>query len=667
MMASMAGQPLHLSSLPRWMEPGRPFERDGLATRFAPFVGAALASAILIVVGPTIREPGVLVLGIVTATAAFSAPLVLPWQRVPPWLDAVPPIVGLVAIGLFRHAAGGAGSGYAPFALFPILWLALFGTRRQLAAGLVVTTAVLAAPLLVGAPGYIEGEWHRAGILIVVGAFTGLLIQRLVAEVRVRGGELKERGEQLAAQAGLNRAILDAADDAIVSMDESGRIVDWNRATEALLGDHAPLLGRDLFETLFPPAERDSLRSGFRRLLDEARLADDRRFETELLLASGATLPAEVTIAVSGEGGARRIHAFLRDISARRDAERSAREHLDDLARLLAVARELGRADPEFDGRMAICRAARDLAGSELALFFEARPDEQALVATGTSEDGPGLQISLDAQRSLTAAVFASGEPTFVGDLLLDARVDQAAARRLDVRAAYWQPVLRLGRPIGVLVVYWRTPREPASKRIESLLELFATQAAAVVERADLIGRLESLALTDGLTGVANRRALEDVLDRELAGAERSAEPLSIVLLDLDHFKRYNDRNGHQAGDRLLRESARAWSRIVRPTDTVARFGGEEFIVVLPETDIAAAVRIANRLRAAVPGGQTVSAGVATWNGDESIAELIARADAALYEAKAEGRNRTSRARLRLQPVPPRPAGGGEDPLSDAG
>jgi diguanylate cyclase (GGDEF)-like protein len=110
-------------------------------------------------------------------------------------------------------------------------------------------------------------------------------------------------------------------------------------------------------------------------------------------------------------------------------------------------------------------------------------------------------------------------------------------------------------------------------------------------------------------------------------------------MLDLDHFKDYNDERGHQAGDRLLKQSAAAWATELRASDTLARYGGEEFTVALPGCTITNAKALVERLREVMPGGQTVSAGVACWNGRESAEELVGRADAALYQAKRNGRD----------------------------
>ncbi len=155
-----------------------------------------------------------------------------------------------------------------------------------------------------------------------------------------------------------------------------------------------------------------------------------------------------------------------------------------------------------------------------------------------------------------------------------------------------------------------------------------------------LMVQLSQLAREDGLTGVANRRTLDERLPQEMARATRQHYPLSIVMIDLDHFKRFNDRRGHAAGDALLRNAAQAWMRQLRPTDLLARYGGEEFTLVLPSCDEAQAEHMVERLQPLMPERQTFSAGIATWNGQDTVQELLAAADRALLQAKRGGRNR---------------------------
>ncbi|HRK56064.1 MAG TPA: GGDEF domain-containing protein [Burkholderiaceae bacterium] len=158
---------------------------------------------------------------------------------------------------------------------------------------------------------------------------------------------------------------------------------------------------------------------------------------------------------------------------------------------------------------------------------------------------------------------------------------------------------------------------------------------------ARLVRRLGYLVHEDALTGVVNRRGLDERLPQEMARAKRSGAPLTVAMLDLDYFKRFNDRRGHGAADVLLREAAQAWRRQLRPSDLLARYGGEEFTLVLPACEAEQAEQLIERLRPVVPEHQTFSAGVATWNGQDSMEELLRTADIALLTAKKEGRNRT--------------------------
>jgi diguanylate cyclase (GGDEF)-like protein len=173
-----------------------------------------------------------------------------------------------------------------------------------------------------------------------------------------------------------------------------------------------------------------------------------------------------------------------------------------------------------------------------------------------------------------------------------------------------------------------------------SVQRLVLRRRADAAEREELLGRLAELAATDELTGLANRRVWDERLQYELARSARDQEPLSMVLLDMDRFKRYNDRFGHPQGDRLLRDAALAWAPQLRSTDLLARVGGEEFAVVLPACPLEDAVSVAERLRTATPHGETCSLGVAQWDFNVSASQLYAIADEALYRAKEGGRNR---------------------------
>jgi diguanylate cyclase (GGDEF)-like protein/PAS domain S-box-containing protein len=161
-------------------------------------------------------------------------------------------------------------------------------------------------------------------------------------------------------------------------------------------------------------------------------------------------------------------------------------------------------------------------------------------------------------------------------------------------------------------------------------------------ERQELLQRVEAMARTDPTTGLPNRRAWEDELRQAIARAQRHRHSLALGLVDLDRFKLFNDAHGHPAGDALLAEAAATWRLTLRMTDFIARYGGDEFALLLPDCSPDETLRLLDRFRTATPQGQTVSVGIAHWDRSESPENLLARADAALYEAKKAGRDRVA-------------------------
>jgi diguanylate cyclase (GGDEF)-like protein len=207
---------------------------------------------------------------------------------------------------------------------------------------------------------------------------------------------------------------------------------------------------------------------------------------------------------------------------------------------------------------------------------------------------------------------------------------------------------------VGVIVLeHPRTSGLQIQRRIVQMVAQFAAHGALALRNAHLLEEIKRMADTDGLTGLANRRSFQKTLEREMSRAARNGESVTLLMADVDHFKRFNDEHGHQAGDEALRLVAEALVAACRDFDLPARYGGEEFAVILPACSSAESLRVGERLREAMSSidaleGITASAGVATFPTHASDHDgLIRAADEALYESKRSGRGRLSRSKRR--------------------
>ncbi len=193
-----------------------------------------------------------------------------------------------------------------------------------------------------------------------------------------------------------------------------------------------------------------------------------------------------------------------------------------------------------------------------------------------------------------------------------------------------------------VLLIHHEREYQETDAEVHEVAKAIAGILLAMTNRAAFVSTLRHESRTDPLTGLANRRSLLERMADEMGRAARVRRPLCVAMIDLDHFKEYNDARGHVTGDTALRALASQMVSKVREQDLVARYGGEEFCVVLPYTGSSGAATLMEGIRAAVDGLDipTLSIGIAEWDGTESATGLIERADAALYRAKAAGRNR---------------------------
>jgi len=358
-----------------------------------------------------------------------------------------------------------------------------------------------------------------------------------------------------------------------------------------------------------------------------------------LVLAAGLfALNAAREDAVLHERYARALELAQRSLDAQQAAARVSRNLIWVTGHGADIA---PRPEPSAESLRQLTQSLEALA-AELAALRESERDAAMTpkeVARAEEATARLLALARDWPRRWAAArqpqerlrLEAAAEAEFdaidaaLGDLLAVRRAHIAEAARVEHRAD------RIAR-VGVL----------AAGSLGLVLGLMLTLVAwrSMSTNALLMSQLSQLAREDSLTGVANRRTLDERLPQEMARAGRHKYALSLVMIDLDHFKRFNDRRGHAAGDELLRNAAQAWLRQLRPSDLLARYGGEEFTLVLPSCDEEQAERMVERLQPLMPERQTFSAGIATWNGLDSTAGLLAAADRALLQAKRGGRNR---------------------------
>lgn len=312
-----------------------------------------------------------------------------------------------------------------------------------------------------------------------------------------------------------------------------------------------------------------------------------------------------------------------------------ARRREEILRDVTSVIKALDKSSREH-ARNELCSAAKAIGDASFAILYEATGGDRLLRSTAMSGlDIAPIEIAAD-KRSGAKGAFLSGRPLLFsqrsGADAMGRELWEIAGRPASI---LFEPLRRGSETIGVLVVGWPAEVEGGDYHT-SVISLLAHEVSAVLERADLLSEVTRLASTDPLTGLPNRRAwnvhLEEAIDRE--------GDLILAMLDLDHFKPFNDSYGHPAGDRLLKEAAARWRDELRAGNILARLGGDEFALLLPNSSISVGLTVVERLRGCVPAEQSCSAGLAQRLPGDSPETLLTRADAALYKAKAEGRAR---------------------------
>jgi diguanylate cyclase (GGDEF)-like protein len=333
------------------------------------------------------------------------------------------------------------------------------------------------------------------------------------------------------------------------------------------------------------------------------------------------------------------------DIEARLLDTRSEADQSATFNKLSALIASASTETELVDAALRAIQVLTTVANGDLQLIH---PSQHRLVVAGAWGNGspaPGTLVEVDRVDRCPGIRRAS---IHVVPDVMDALALRCDAHPTTSGAVACIPLTALGRVLGVIHIESDVLGDDTVRVVGRVAE----QIAVALDNARLVSTLEDVAMTDSLTGLKNIRFFDPYLEQQLAIAERERKPVAVLMLDIDHFKVFNDTHGHPAGDAALRAFAGAVQHAVRASDLVARYGGEEFIVALPNTDLAGGRVLAEKVRAAVaslsvefgPGrrGQiTVSIGVAATDAHGlDRQQLVKLADTALYRAKDAGRNR---------------------------
>ena len=464
------------------------------------------------------------------------------------------------------------------------------------------------------------------------------------------------------------KAVMDVAWEAIVTIDERGLVESFNRSAEHMFGYEArEVIGQNV-RILMPEPHASEHNGYIERYVrtGEARVIGQLR-EVQARHGDGTVFPVELNVVEIRVGGERRFTAVMRDITRRKLAEQALLESRAALEERDAKRGALNRVAAAINSSLSledtlneVMREGVQLIGAKascIAFYDEATQRFVNWVTHGLSEH---FVQNMDFRPGgLGDEAFTHGSYVLSNDRPETRHKLSRLVREEGLRSFACLPLTSRARRLGVIYFY-RADRDTFTPADIELLSIVASLAAQAIENARLYAQAQEQARTDPLSGLFNRREFQHRLDTEIERARRYGRPLSLLMLDIDHFKAVNDTYGHPAGDEVLRTLAGLIRHVLRPVDQPARYGGEEFAVILPETPVAETCVLAERLRSAIAAAPfalgtgamlcvTVSIGVAGCPEDaDAGSALVAAADRALYAAKSAGRNcvRTSGAGL---------------------
>lgn len=467
------------------------------------------------------------------------------------------------------------------------------------------------------------------------------------------------------------RSVAQTASEAIITIDEWGNVTYWNASATRMFGyKEDQVLGQSI-SFIMPVRYRADHEAAIKRHATTGEIKiEGKTVELSGLRKDGSEFPLELSMSRWKTQQGTFFTAIIHDISDRKQVEKQIVDQsraLEQRAIQLSTLFEVGSTiSGTIELQQLLDHALATIIGSEVlqieqkaGILLENEGRLTLVSHMGHSEEFLALHQDISSGECLCGLVLETGEILVSDDSDRDDR-HTIRYEGMEPHGHVIVPLKAMEKVVGVLYLY----TAPGTDVDDEKKQLFATiggQLGVAIENARLFEKTKKLSLHDPLTGLANRNFMNIELRKAFTMSRRTDRPLSLIMLDLDHFKQYNDTQGHPAGDKLLADIAAIIVSIMRETDMVVRYGGEEFLIILPETDSASALKIAERIRTTImhmgfvhagsdqPNHITVSQGIATFDQTmkvEDESRLIVMADAALYQAKDSGRNRVELCRL---------------------
>ncbi|MFQ5949137.1 MAG: sensor domain-containing diguanylate cyclase [Nitrospiria bacterium] len=341
----------------------------------------------------------------------------------------------------------------------------------------------------------------------------------------------------------------------------------------------------------------------------------------------------------------------IRELEAQEDDIRQCLGEQEILSEISLMLSKSETSDQVFEAIVTGAMRMTQMPAGSLSIYNNQKQELFLVTAKGFSSSFYKNATYPIRLGGLSEHILSRHEPVLVSNIEEHPSFNNPILLREGIRSLIAVPLISESGPVGILYIDDFKVRT-FSPSVPKNLIVLGTQAVIAIKKQQAFERIKSISVRDPLTGIYNRRYLNEIIHTEMNRTFRLHRPLSVLLIDIDHFKGINDRFGHLVGDHVLHDLARLFESVIRPYDTIARFGGDEFLILMTETDEEDALAAAERLREIAASSRllpesaalTCSIGIGILKSNEKSLptqeDLISRADKALYREKAAGRNR---------------------------